>query len=205
MSQTPKIYVAPWKVVILSQSFSRSLYLYIVNNWNERLATFSFICGILFFPMIRNFPLPQLLLRKHLTLVLWSPSFKQPAFWCKRSLMGNGSEQQHINTSWILLTSFPSQADPSNSLTLFFTLTSLPLSPPLNNLLPFVLALFSSFPSCFIFCLPPWPLFTSYSCHQESTGFLAGCAGLLPTAALKFSRSVWGFLGRTITWEIRHT
>lgn len=69
--------------------------------------------------------------------------------------MGNGSEQQHMNTSWILLTSFPGQADPSNSLTLFFTLTSLPLSPPLNNLLPFVLALFSSFPSCFIFCLPP--------------------------------------------------
>lgn len=72
--------------------------------------------------MIINFPLLQLLLCKCPTLGLWSPPFKQPVFWGGKLLMGIGLDQQNINTSWPLLTTFPGWAHFSDSLSLLLHL-----------------------------------------------------------------------------------
>lgn len=149
------------------------------------------LTAIIFFSMIRNFPLPQLLLCKCPTLGWWSPPFKQPVLWGGRSLMGIGLDQQNINTSRPLLTTFPTWAHPSYSLSLLLQVCPFPLPKPFAAVYA---CPFYFFPSCFISCLPPGPLYVSYSWHQVSTGLLTGFAGLLPTAALKPFRS-------EVSWE----
>lgn len=100
-----------------------------VNSWTNDEQPLA-LTAIIFFSMTRNFSLPQLLLCKYPTHGLWSPRFKQPVLWGGRSLMGIGLDQQNMNTSWPLLTTFPSWAHPSNSLSLLLQDCPFPLPKP---------------------------------------------------------------------------
>lgn len=184
-----------------STIFFKITVLYIVNNWNKWWATFSFNCNYFLFydqkfPSASAAPMCP-------TLGLWSPPFKQTVFWGGRSLMGIGLDQQNINTSWPLLTTFPSCICSSNSLSLLLHLhiCPFPLLKPFASVYAcpfffFTLMLYLLSPTMTPVCqlqLPPSLCRVPQRLCWSSTN----CC----TKTLK----VWDFLGRTVTWEIKHT